>query len=138
MSVNNSWRLEGNLVRDPEPGRGSVAIAKFTVAVDKYDYKTKTRGSDYFPCTAFGQKAEFILKYFKKGSAIAVIGYADTNKWNDRTTGEEKSRVEMHVEDAGFPAKSSGSPAYGGAHKPAPGATEYDEGNDPFAEPSLL
>lgn len=70
--------IMGRMVRDPELRRtgSGVAVASFTVAVDR-DFADKQSGekeTDFIDCVAWRQTGEFVSKYFKKGSMIAVSG----------------------------------------------------------------
>ena len=65
--------LYGRVVRDIELRytRNNIAIAKFNIAVNRR-YKNDNKGTDFFNVTAFGEKAETLSKYFRKGSRIVV------------------------------------------------------------------
>lgn len=134
MSVENEVRLMGNLARDPEAARASVTIAKMVLAVNTYDSASKSRIGKFYRMTAFGQKAEFALKYLKKGSAVAIVGELDINKWIDKA-GTNREDIVIKVMDIGFAPKGSGATA--APHTPAPGATYADE-EDEQPEVSLF
>lgn len=73
--------LMGRLTRDPdlrETAQG-LRIARFTVVVDRYS-KSGDK-ADFISCTAFGQKAEFIERYFGKGRMIALEGSLKTGSY---------------------------------------------------------
>lgn len=134
MSVENEVRLMGNLAADPEAARSSTSIAKLVLAVNTYDSASKTRVGKFYRMTAFGQKAEFALKYLKKGSAIAVVGELDINKWIDKA-GQNRNDVVIKVVDIGFAPKSSGATA--APHTPDTGAVFADE-DEPQGEINLF
>ena len=72
----NKVILMGRLTADPElkkTGDG-VSVIRFTVAVNRPKQKDKEQAADFISCVAFRQTAEFISKYFRKGSAIIVFG----------------------------------------------------------------
>ena len=76
----------GRLVRDAEVRYtvDNMAIARFNIAVDR---KKKVEGqpsADFFSCVAFGKVAEFIEKYFRKGSKIVITGELRNNNYTDR------------------------------------------------------
>ena len=136
MSIENEVRLSGNLARDPEAGRSAaVPMARMTLAVNSYNASTKTREADFIKVTSFGKTAEFVLKYFTKGSGMLVKGHLKPRSWEDSKTGEKKFELAVVADEVGFPPKSGG--ATGVAHHPAPGATygedEADEPEDPFS-----
>lgn len=86
----NHVAIIGRLVRDPDFRQGEHPVSKFTVAVDrKYD-KDK---ADFIPCTAFGKTAEFIQKYFTKGSKIVIEGRWQTGSY------ENKERQKIYTND---------------------------------------
>ncbi|MFR5323863.1 MAG: single-stranded DNA-binding protein [Eubacterium sp.] len=70
----NKVILMGNLTRDPEirytQSENSMAIARFSLAVNRRFARQGDTDVDFFNCTAFGRQAEFVEKYFKQGSRI--------------------------------------------------------------------
>ena len=81
----NKVILLGRLTRDPEirysAGAEQKAIAKFTLAVDRRFKKEGEQSADFIGCTAFGKVAEFVEKYFRKGSKILVEGHWQTGSY---------------------------------------------------------
>ena len=74
--------LMGRLVRDPEIRHSQdMTIAKYTLAVDR---RGKDKEADFISCTAFGKTAEFIEKYIKKGTKIAVEGRWQTGSYTNK------------------------------------------------------
>lgn len=82
----NSVQLVGRLVRDPEVrySDGGATIARFTVAVDRRFKKEGGETADFIPCLAFGKTAEFIEKYFHKGSRIGLTGRIQTGNYTNK------------------------------------------------------
>jgi single-strand DNA-binding protein len=79
--------LIGRLTRDPESqGEGDSPRTKFSVAIDR-----QKEGVDFISCTAFGNQAENILKYCKKGTMVSVEGslnsYSFENDEGERISG---------------------------------------------------
>ena len=76
----NKAILQGTIVRKPDIRYkdNGMAIARFTVALDRGG---KDKGADFPSCVAFGKTAEFIEKYFDKGSAIAIDGHIGTGSY---------------------------------------------------------
>lgn len=74
--------LIGRLTRDPEirQGQDGKAIAKFTVAVDRWNGKE----ADFVSCTAFGTTADLIEKYIRKGTKILVEGRLNTGTYTNK------------------------------------------------------
>lgn len=87
--------IMGRLVRDPELRRtgSGIAVASFTVAVDR-DFGSKDGGqkeTDFIDCVAWRQTGEFVSKYFRKGSMIAVSGRLQIRGWTDKEGNKRKS-----------------------------------------------
>ena len=70
----NKVILTGNLARDPEirysQNENSLAIARFSIAVNRRFSRQGDTDTDFFNCTAFGKQAEFVEKYFKEKGRI--------------------------------------------------------------------
>lgn len=83
----NKIILHGRFTSDVKITRttGGSPIAKFCIAVDRdfKDKKTGERGVDFINCTAFNKTAEFVEKWFKKGSLAIVEGRLQIQKWSD-------------------------------------------------------
>ena len=109
MSLNTSF-LMGRLTKDVElrTTQNGKAFARFTVAVDSKFQKDKT---NFIPCTAWGKSAEFIAKYFSKGSLIALEGEIVTGQYQDKD-GKTVYTVEVNVDRASFTGerRDSGQP----------------------------
>ena len=78
----NRVMLIGRAVRDPEIRHSQdMTIAKYTLAVDR---RGKDKEADFISCTAFGKTAEFVEKYIKKGTKIAVEGRWQTSSYTNK------------------------------------------------------
>lgn len=77
--------LHGRLTADPTIRQSSSgkSIAGFSVAVDGYKDKDGNKQTDFIRCTAFGQTAEFMSRYFTKGKEIAVEGSLHPSDYTD-------------------------------------------------------
>ena len=82
----NKTILMGRLVRDPELNQttSGISVCKFTVAVNRPYQKDKERQADFINVTAWRQTAEFVSKYFSKGSIIIVEGKLQNNDYTDK------------------------------------------------------
>ena len=82
----NKIILMCRLVRDPElkQTNSGIAVCKFTVAVNRPYQKDKERQADFINVTAWRQTAEFVNKYFNKGSIIIVEGKLQNNDYTDK------------------------------------------------------
>ena len=91
----NRTTIMGRLVRDPDyrtTGNGT-SVVNFTVAVDR-DF-TGANGSaketDFIDCVAWKKTAEFVTKYFAKGSMIVVDGRLEIRNWTDKDGNKRRS-----------------------------------------------
>ncbi len=64
--------------------------ASFSVAVNRWDSKTKSEVTDWFNIDVWDKQAEFAAEYVKKGRLVAVDGAIANNKWIDKTTNNER------------------------------------------------
>ena len=92
-------------IKTTQTGR---AVTRFTIAVDSKHVKDKT---NFINCTAWGKTAEFIGKYFGKGSLICVVGEIVTGSYTNGS-GETVYTTEVNVEDVNFTGerRDSGQP----------------------------
>ena len=83
----NFVALIGRLTKNPEirytQGENAMAIARFTLAVDK-NFKKKDDKANFINCVAFGKIAETVEKHVFKGSKIAVIGEWTTGSYKNK------------------------------------------------------
>ena len=74
--------LMGRLTRDPDvrytQGNEQMCIARYTLAVDRKISRNSNNNADFIPCVCFGKTAEFVEKYLKKGTKMAVTGRIQT------------------------------------------------------------
>jgi len=68
--------IMGRLTADPEitSSTSGTTIARFTVAVDRRFAKEGQQKADFFNCNSFGKQAEFVERYLKKGTKVAISG----------------------------------------------------------------
>lgn len=81
----NKVQLIGRLVRDPEVRQGGtnndVSIARYTLAVDRRFKRDGNQNADFINCVCFGKSAQFVEKYLRKGTKIAVVGSLRTGSY---------------------------------------------------------
>jgi len=79
----NKAILVGRLVRDPEAtfSKNGMQITKITIACDRQKKKDGTQETDFIRIVAFGKTAEFVAKYFQKGSLVMVEGRIQVSKY---------------------------------------------------------
>ena len=96
--------IMGRLVADPElrtTGSG-ISVTSFTVAIDRRYARTgEERQTDFIDVIAWRQNAEFISKYFRKGSMIAIQGHIQTRMYEDKN-GNKRKAVEVVADNVSF------------------------------------
>src|SRR5712672_882780 len=123
MANFNKVILAGNLTRDPEvryTPKG-MAIAKFGMAINR-TWKSESGESKeevtFVDIDAFGRQAEVISQYCKKGSPLLVEGRLRLDQWDDKQTGQKRSKLGVVVE--GFQFTGGPNRGEGGGEAPAP------------------
>lgn len=128
----NIVSLIGNIVRDPElkATPQGTSVCDFTIAVQRnYKNANGEYDADFINCTAWRNTADFVAKYFVKGSAIGVTGSLQTRKYTTKN-GDERHITEVIVAGAEFIGKKP--------EKKQEGLDEFadlkpaDEGDLPF------
>ena len=109
MANLNHVTLQGNLTRDPETriSTAGLAIVNFAVAVNS-GFGDKEEVS-FVDCTAFGKQGEALAKYFTKGKQIIVEGRLRQDRWEDKETGQKRSKLAVVV-NAFFFTGTKGTP----------------------------
>ena len=83
----NVVAIQGRLTHDPElkTTPSGVSVCSFRIACERsYSPKGEERKADFFTITAWRQTAEFVSKYFQKGSMIAIEGSLQTRQYQDQ------------------------------------------------------
>ena len=109
----NKVILMGRLTRDPEvrysQGENSMAIARYTIAVDRRVRRDgDQQTADFINCVAFGRSGEFAEKYFHKGIKIAVTGRIQTGSYTNKD-GQRVYTTDVIVEEQEFAESKSKS-----------------------------
>lgn len=106
----NTIIIQGRIVRDPELRRtgSGIAVASFTVAVDRDFAQDGKKETDFIDCVAWRQTGEFVSKYFKKGSMIVVKGRLQIRNWNDKD-GNKRRTAEVVADNCYFGSTKSDS-----------------------------
>lgn len=92
----NKVVLLGRLAADPElkQTNSGLSVTSFSIAVDRKGTKGENKITDWIDIVAWRNTAEFICKYFQKGSPITVEGNIQTRTWEDRD-GKKHKAVEV-------------------------------------------
>ena len=99
MALNlNNIVLAGRITADVElkTTTSGKSVCSFTIAISRDKENT-----DFIPCVAWGTTAEFVSKYFHKGSAICIRGELRTRSYEDRN-GQKRTAYEVLAERAMF------------------------------------
>lgn len=147
----NHITIMGRLTRDPEIRytQSQTPVTSFTLAVDR-DFGGRDGGekqTDFIDCVAWRQTAEFVSKYFTKGSMAVVSGRLQIRDWTDRDGGKRRN-AEVVVDNIYFgeskrreggEMRSDSRPAYQSSNEgvsPGMGASAFselgDDGELPF------
>ncbi|GAA6490832.1 MAG TPA: single-stranded DNA-binding protein [Candidatus Bariatricus faecipullorum] len=129
----NKVILMGRLTRDPEvrysQGENALAIARYTLAVDRRFKRDGEQTADFINCVVFGRSAEFAERYFRQGMRVTISGRIQTGSYTNRE-GVKVYTTEVVVEEQEFAESKSASEAnrqqYQSAPAPAPAADAGD------------
>ena len=132
----NCAAIMGRLTADPELKKTSqdISVCSFTVAVDRNFVKQgEERQADFIDVTAWRQQAEFVSRFFHKGSMIAVNGSIQTRNWEDKNGNKRKS-TEIIADNISFcggknDTNTGTSAAPATFNEPAPSYSTADEGD---------
>ena len=99
--------ITGNLTRDPElrTTPNGASVCSFSVAVNRVfrdSSGTQQESVSFIDCSAWGKLGEMIGQYAKKGAGVLVSGRLEQRSWEDKNSGQRRSRVEIVVEDFNF------------------------------------
>ena len=118
----NKVILMGRLTRDPEvrysQGENAMAIARYTLAVDRRGKKGDDPQADFISCVAFRANGEFAEKYLRKGTKIAIEGRIQTGSYTNKD-GQKVYTTEVVVENQEFAESKAAGGNNGSAPAPA-------------------
>jgi single-strand DNA-binding protein len=135
----------GRLTRDPEVKytSGGTAIAKLSMAVNRnWTNKEGQKQEDttFVEVDAFGRQAEVIGQYIKKGNPIFIEGNLRLDQWDDKQTGEKRSKLKVVLDrfefidskgdgggGSGYSSQSNVPAASGNSSAPAASLPEDDD-----------
>lgn len=131
----NKVVLLGRLAADPELRQtpNGFTVTSFTIAVDRQYSKGSDRQTDWIDIVAWRNTAEFVCKYFQKGSPIVVEGSIQTRTYEDKS-GNKRKAVEVQADSVEFVPRPKDQPMASGA--PAFRAPERAEFAPPVPDPA--
>ncbi len=140
MANFNKVILAGNLTRDPELRYTSkgTAIAKIGLAINrtwKNEAGETKEEVTFVDVDAFGRTAEVIGQYLKKGRPILVEGRLKLDQWDDKQSGQKRSRLGVVMESFQFMDSGRGDGGSGGgAPRPSPSAPSAPKSEPPDSD----
>lgn len=137
----NKVILMGRLTADPEvrysQSAEPLAVARFSIAVDRRFKRDGEPTADFINCVAFGKTGEFTGKYFKKGMMISVVGRLQVRNWQDKD-GNKRVSTDVIVEEqyfseskASFESRQANRPAAPDAPLPMSAAPAPQQSSQP-------
>ena len=126
----NKVILCGRLTADPElrQTNSGIAVVRFTLAINRRMTKntdgTQNQQADFITVVAWRERAEFISRYFRKGSALCITGSIQTSSWTDQQ-GQKRYATEVVADDAMFVDSKNEGGAVGGSYTDSYNAPSY-------------
>ena len=135
----NKVILMGRLTRDPEvrysQGENPLAIARFTLAVDRRFKREGEASADFINCVAFGRQAEHTERFYRQGLKVVVTGRIQTGSYTNKA-GVKVYTTEVVVEEQEFAESKAVSDANAGGFRaaptPAPAPAPVSDAGDGF------
>lgn len=137
----NKVILGGRLTADPElkMTASGIPVTNFSIAVNRrfqsksQDGQQQSQQADFINCIAWRSTAEFITRYFRRGSSICVTGSIQTRSWTDQQ-GQKRYATDVVVDEALFVDSKGEGGSVGGYTPDAYGAPAYTGGNSAAAK----
>lgn len=125
----NTITIMGRLTRDPELRytQNQTPVASFTLAVDRDFSRGDEKQTDFIDVVAWRQTAEFVSKYFQKGSMAAVNGRLQIRDWTDRD-GNKRRSAEVVAENVYFGESKRRDSSEAPRYEQRGGGSAYDGG----------
>ena len=104
MADLNKVILMGHITADPElkQTQSGTSVCSFSIGVNRrYSKDQAQQGVDFINIVAWRQQAEFVTRYFKKGSSIIVCGSLQTRNWTDQN-GVKRYATEVVADEVSF------------------------------------
>ena len=137
----NKAILGGRLTADPElkQTQSGVPVCSFSVAVNRRPARNKDgeqvqQQTDFINVVAWRQQAEFVSRYFRKGSSICVVGSIQVRQWTDNQNQKRYSTEvvadEISFVDAKGEGPAAGQGGFGSSYTPESYAPSYSSQSD--------
>ncbi|MDR1548979.1 MAG: single-stranded DNA-binding protein [Hungatella sp.] len=116
----------GRMTDDPEisytQGESAMAIARFDFAVDRRSAREGEPTADFFRCTAFDRRAEFMERFGRKGLKLLLTGKMQNNNYTNKE-GVKIYSMQLLVDDVEFAESKKNSDETGGVQETQPNRT---------------
>ena len=125
----NKVILIGNITADPElkQTQSGTSVCSFSIAINRYSKEPDAKKVDFFTVVAWQAKAEFVSRYFKKGSGIVIVGRLENREWTDKQ-GNKRISTEIIAEEISFAGgKESSTEAKSEPYTPTPYSTQSSQ-----------
>ena len=136
----NKVMLMGRWTRDPEVrysqgGENPLAIARFTLAVDRRFKRDGEATADFINCVAFGRQAEHAERFYRQGLKVVITGRIQTGSYTNKD-GVKVYTTDIVVEEQEFAESKAVSDANAGGYRsaptPAPAPAPVSDAGDGF------
>ena len=135
----NKVILMGRLTRDPDirysQGENQMAVARFTLAVDRRFKRDGDQSADFISCVAFGRTAEFFERYIKQGTKVCLEGRIQTGSYTNRDN-QKVYTTDVVVENAEFAESKNASGGNGQYAQPQQTGYAQPAPQNNFAQPA--
>jgi single-strand DNA-binding protein len=118
MADLNKVILMGHMTADPELKQtaSGISVCSFSIGVNRRYSKAEQgqQSVDFINIVSWRQQAEFVSRYFKKGSSIVICGSLQTRNWTDNQ-GQKRYATDVVADEVSFvmPASQGAAPAQG-------------------------
>ncbi len=132
MANFNKVMLMGNLTRDPEvryTPKGT-AVAEIGLAINRYfsgDNGEKREETTFVDVTLWGRTAEIAGEYLKKGRPVFIEGRLQLDTWDDKTSGQKRSKLKVVGEGMQLIGSRDGGGGGGGGSSRGPSSDEMED-----------
>ena len=109
----NKVIIGGRLTSEPElkTTQSGISVTTFSVAVNRKTKPGEEQKADFFNITAWRQTADFVARYFKKGSSICIVGTLQNSTWTDQNN-QKHSKTDIVADEVMFvDSKGNSEPA---------------------------
>ena len=99
----NKVIIGGRLTSEPElkTTQSGLSVVSFSVAVNRKTGQGEEQKADFFNVTAWRQTADFVARYFHKGSSICIVGSLQNSSWTDQN-GQKHNKTDIVADEVMF------------------------------------